>query len=34
MLHEASITQQNNILSKQEADKLSKHNFKHATSAS
>ena len=34
MLHEASSTQQNNILLKQEADKLSKHNFKHTTSAS
>ena len=34
MLHEASITQKNNILSKKEIDKLSKHNFKHTTSAS
>jgi hypothetical protein len=34
MLHVASIAQQINILSKQEVNKLSKHNFKHTTSAS
>ena len=34
MLHEAVMAQKNNILSKKEIDKLSKHNFKHTTSAS
>ena len=34
MLHEATMAQKNNILSKKEIDKLSKHNFKHTTSAS
>ena len=34
MLHEAAMAQKNNILSKKEIDKLSKHNFKHTTSAS
>ena len=34
MLNDADMTQKNNILSKKEIDKLSKHNFKHTTSAS
>ena len=34
MLHEAAMAQKNIILSKKEIDKLSKHNFKHTTSAS
>lgn len=34
MLHEASVAQKNNIFSKKEIDKLSRHNFKQTTSGS
>ena len=34
MLYEADINQKKNTLSKEEIEKLNKHNFKHPSSAS